>query len=44
MMTFRTSDFIALAKADEERKRRLAERRDRQTALGLSFVKWWFKK
>jgi hypothetical protein len=44
MATFRTSDFIELAKLDEERKRRLAKRRDRQMALGLSLVKWCFRK
>jgi hypothetical protein len=44
MATFRTQDFIELAKIDEERRRRLAERRDRQMALGLSLIRWWPKK
>jgi hypothetical protein len=44
MMTFRTSDFIALAKADEERRRRIAAQRARHLDQGLRFVSWWFKR
>ena len=44
MMTFRTRDFLDLMKADEERKRRIAERQDRHLGLGLRFIRWWFGK
>ena len=44
MMTFRTRDFIDLMKADEERKRRIAERQDRHLGMGLKFLSWMLRK
>ena len=44
MMTFRTSDFIELAKLDEERRKRIAAQREKHLERGIKFVSWWFKR
>lgn len=43
MMTFRTSDFLALVKADEERKRRQARMLGGAARLGMGIAKMFMK-